>query len=568
MNLPALIAVAQGQKPADLLIANVKLINVLSGEIYPAHIAIFEGVIAGLEELPAKQVIDAQGAYAAPGFIDGHVHLESSLLTPAQFARAVVPHGTTTVVADPHEIANVLGLPGLDYMLTASENLPLDIFFMLPSCVPATHLESSGAVLTATDLQPYFKHPRVLGLAEMMNYPGVLSGDPQVLEKLVMARAKIIDGHAPLLGGSALSAYCAAGIASDHECSNTAEALEKLRRGMFIMIREGSAARNLKDLLPLISPHNASHCGFVTDDRHPDMLMDEGHIDAIVRQAIKLSLAPITAIQLATINTARYFGLQRRGALAPGYQADIVLFDDFERMNILTVFQRGKLVAEAGQVVVDIPSVAVRVTNSLNFAPFDIAALRIEARSRWVRVIEIVPGQIITKNILAEAPTKDGLIVSDVSRDLLKLVVIERHHATGRMGKALVSGLGLQRGALATTVAHDSHNIIAAGVADEDLYQAVQLLKELGGGQVVVAEGKLLAQLALPVAGLLSDRPLEEVRRQSDQLKHAARHLGCKLTDPFMTLSFLALPVIPELKLTDLGLIDVTQFKPVELWVE
>lgn len=568
MNLPALIAVAQGQQPADLLLANVQLLNVLSGEIYPAHIAVFEGVIAGLEELPAKQVIDARGAFAAPGLIDGHVHLESSLLTPAQFARAVVPHGTTTVVADPHEIANVLGLAGLDYMLTASEHLPLDIFLMLPSCVPATHLESSGAVLTAADLQPYLKHPRILGLAEMMNYPGVLSGDPQVLAKLAMAREKIIDGHAPLLSGSPLSAYCAAGISSDHECSHAAEALEKLRRGMFIMVREGSAARNLRDLLPLVTPYNANHCGFVTDDRHPDMLLNDGHIDAIVRQAIKLGLDPVTAIKMATINTARHFGLRRRGALAPGYQADIVLFDDFERLHVLKVFKRGRLVAENGKMVVEIPAASVQVTNSVNFAPFDVSALRLEARSERVRMIEIVPGQIITKNTLTEAPQRDGLIVSDPARDLLKLIVVERHHATGRIGKGLVKGLGLQRGALASTVAHDSHNIIAAGVTDEDLYQAVQLLKEIGGGQVVVVDGKPLAQLALPVAGLLSDRSLEEVHRQCEQLQHAARQLGCQLPDPFMTLAFLALPVIPELKLTDLGLIDVLQFKPVGVGVE
>lgn len=568
MLLPDLIAVAQGQKPADLVIHNVRLVNVLAGEIHPAAIAIYQGVVAALCPLPAKQELDGGGAYAAPGFIDGHVHIESSLLTPSQFARAVLPHGTTTVIADPHEIANVWGLKGIDYMLTSSADLPLDIYFMLPSCVPATHLEKSGAELDAASLQPYLQQPRVLGLAEMMNYPGVLSADSAVLEKIELAYERIIDGHAPLLSGKSLAAYCAAGISSDHESSNLTEAREKLRNGLFLMIREGSAARNLLDLLPLVTPTNACRTGFVTDDRHPDMLMDEGHIDSMIKKSVHWGLDPVIAIQMATINTARHFGLKRHGAIAPGYQADIVLFSDFSDMHIQKVFKQGRLVAEDYHLVSALPPDSTPSVSSLNLAPLNRADFKIKAEGDRVHVIGIVPGQIVTQKIVCAAPIVDGWLVSDPAQDLLKLVVIERHRATGRMGKALVKGVGLQQGALASTVAHDSHNLIAVATNDDDLYLAVQVLRDLGGGQVVVSQGRVLAQLPLPVAGLLSTQPLEIVRRDSDQLKQAARRLGCKLDDPFMTLSFLALPVIPELKLTDLGLIDVQQFKPISLWAD
>ncbi len=567
MNLGALIQVARDELPADCLIKNVQLINVLSGEIYHTHIALYADCIVGCGDYSGRTTIDANGAYAAPGFIDGHVHIESSLLTPLQFARAVLPHGTTTVIADPHEIVNVLGLAGLDYMLNSSVALPLEIFFMVPSCVPATHLETAGAQVTAADLRPYLTHPRILGLAEMMNYPGVLMRDQEVLAKIGAAHDKIIDGHAPLLSGHDLTAYCAAGITSDHESSSGAEALEKLRQGLFVMIREGSAARNLSDLLPLVSPINAANLGLVTDDRHPDFLMDEGHIDSMVRQAIHQGLEPVSAIQLATINTARHFGLKRQGAIAPGYQADLVLFDNFKDFHILKVFKKGRLVAENGKLTTEIAQPEVANRSTINLASFTIEDLQVAARSTKIRAIEIVPHQILTKTKITTPKIENGQVVADITSDLLKLVVIERHHATGNIGKAFISGFGLQRGALASSVAHDSHNIIAVGVSDSDIFNAIQALKKLGGGQVVIANGEVLAQLPLPVAGLMSDRPLEEVRQRCEQLKQAAHQLGCQLPDPFMTLSFLALPVIPELKLTDRGLVDVQRFELVDMWV-
>ncbi|MDD5765871.1 MAG: adenine deaminase [Candidatus Marinimicrobia bacterium] len=563
-----LIRAARGEARIDLLLKNVQLVNVLSGEIYRTDIGIDNGRIVGFGNYSSEETIDLDGHYIAPGLIDGHVHVESSLLSPVEFARTVLPFGTTTVVADPHEIANVLGSDGIHLMIDLSEKLPIDIFFMIPSCVPATHLETAGAVLTVTEMKNWIDHPRVLGIGEMMNFPGVLFGVPEVLEKLAIVGDKAIDGHAPLLSGNDLSAYVGAGISSDHESTSPGEAREKLRNGMFLMIREGSAARNLETLLPVVTSLNSSGCGFVTDDRHPDFLMDFGHIDGMVRKAIQLGLNPINALQMASLNTARHFNIRKTGAIAPGYFADMIVFDDFEHFTVQKVFKRGRLVAENGKPIVDIPSVSNLRYGSVQVGQLDRERLKIDAKGKSVHVIEIVPDQILTKKTVCEATIHAGQVVSDISRDILKIAVIERHHRTGNIGLGFVKGLGLKSGAIASTVAHDSHNLIVVGVTDEDMLAAVAAIVQMNGGQVVVENGKVQATLPLPLAGLMSDRPVSVVREKMDELNRAARKLGSIPENPFMTLSFLALPVIPELKITDKGLVDVGRFDFIPLFVE
>lgn len=566
MEFERLIAAARGEEPADLLLKNARLVNVLSGEIHAADVAVAGGQVLGWGAYEAREVVDVEGRFVCPGLLDAHVHLESAMVHPAEFARAVVPRGTTGVFTDPHEIANVLGLEGVHYMLRASEGLPLRVYVMAPSCVPATTMETAGAELTAAEIEALWAHERVIGLAEMMNFPGVLYRVPEVLAKLRAAAGRPIDGHAPGLGGLDLNAYIAAGVGSDHETTELEEAREKLRRGMHLMIREGTTARNLEALLPAVTPANARMCHFCTDDRHPDTLLTEGGVDDVVRKAIARGLDPVTAIQMATINTALYFRRWDLGAVAPGCQADLVVLDDLEDLRAWRVYAGGRLVAEEGRYLAATAEGArVPMPRSMNLDPATVD-FTIRPGEGPARVIGIIPEQIVTEDLRLEPTVEDGVVVADPARDLLKMAVVERHRGTGRAGLGLVRGLGLRSGALASSVAHDSHNVVVAGASDDDMRAALAAVVEMGGGQVVVDGGRVLAACPLPIAGLMSDRPLPEVRDQVAALTEAARGLGSSLPDPLMTMSFLALPVIPALKLTDQGLVDVTRFDFVPLF--
>ena len=561
------IAVSRGIRKADLVLRGGRVVNVFSGEVYRTDVAIHQGRIAGLGEYKGKTVINVDSKLILPGLIDSHVHLESSLLTPAEFAKAALPHGTTAVIADPHEIANVLGKKGIVYILKASKGLPLDFYFMLPSCVPATTLETSGARLTANDLLPFLKHERVLGLAEMMNYPGVLSGDADVLQKLSRFKNNTIDGHAPELSGKDLSAYIGAGITSDHECTSAAEAREKVRLGMTIFVREGSAAKDMEALLPAVTPANSRFFCFATDDFQPGDLKN-GSINLLIKKAIRIGLDPITAVQMATINPARHFGLKGKGAVIPGYAADMAVIDSFKNCAVEMVFKAGNLVARGGTSVIPCESRHHEQTReTVKIRTITKQDLRIRAKTGQVRVIELIPDQIETKQAILPVSTQGGFISSDPGRDILKLVVIERHKSTGNVGIGLVRGFGIRSGAIAGTVAHDSHNLIAVGVSDEDILAAVSEIRKLQGGLVVVNKRKVLAEMPLPVAGLMSDKPLDYVVKNLAKIEKAVNGLGVTTKHPFGVLSFLALPVIPELKLTDKGLVDVNKFKFVDLFV-
>jgi len=567
MELEKRIALARGEGKVELLLKNCRVVNVFSGKVEKTSIAVAGGIIVGLGDYRAKKIIDCRGAHCAPGFTDSHVHIESSMVTVPEYARAVVPHGTTTAVIDPHEIANVFGLSGIRYMLNASEGCPLNVYVMLSSCVPACGLDTSGAELTSSDLASLWSEERVLGLAEMMNYPGVLARDPEVMAKLRAAVGRPIDGHAPGLSGRDLNAYIAAGVGSDHECSTLAEAREKLARGMFIMLREGTAAKNLKTLLPVCTPGSCRRCLLATDDRHPEDLLAEGHIDYLVRTAIAEGIDPVDAIRMATLNPARYFGLSNQGAVAPGYRADLVTFGGFRSLAVDRVFKDGRLVAKEGRMVLkgwepELPM--LRGSINVNWA--DLSEFTIPAGKGKARVIGVVPDQIFTKKLLLSPKIKGGEAVSDPKRDILKIAVIERHTASGRMGLGFVRGFGLKTGALASSVAHDSHNIIVVGADDKDMMTAVIEVARMGGGQAVVAADRVTAALELPIAGIISPRPLAEVRRAITLLNRAARELGCSLKDPFMTLSFLALPPIPSLKISDRGLVDADNFRIVPLY--
>ena len=562
-----LIRVARGEAEADLVLKNANLVNVFSGDVHVCDVAIARSHIAGVGEYRARNEIDLAGRYLAPGFIDGHVHIESAMVAVPEFARAVVPRGTTTVIADPHEIANVLGLDGVRYILETSKYNPLSVYVMAPSCVPATGLETAGSSLSAEDIAPLLSDKWVLGLGEMMNYPGVLFCDEGVLGKIEAAKGQPVDGHAPGLAGKDLNAYVAAGVASDHECTTVEEAREKLRLGMHIMIREGSTARNLRGLLPLVTPENARRCLFVTDDRHPSDLLREGHIDFLLREAIAQGLDPILAIQMATINPAEYFRLHDKGAIAPGRRADLVVLSDLHDLWAELVFRGGQLVAQDGQLLPEtIRQVTTPLRSSINIAPLDEGAFRVPADGSRLRVIGVLPGQIVTEKLLLPPRVEDGAAVADVERDILKLAVVERHLASGRVGVGFVRGFGLRRGAIASSVAHDSHNVIVVGTNDADMLAAVREVARLRGGLVAIMDGQLAAAVPLPIAGLMSDRPLGVVADQLDRLLSVAREMGCTLHDPSMSLAFLALPVIPALKLTDRGLVDVTQFRFVPLF--
>ncbi|MBX5448686.1 adenine deaminase [Thermogemmatispora sp.] len=566
------IRVARGDEPADLVLRNARLVNVCSGECYPADIALAGGHVVGISE-PAggyhgQQERDLEGRWLAPALMDGHMHIESTMLVLSEFARLVVPRGVTAVMLDPHEFANVLGLAGIRFVLETGRDLPLDAFVLLSSCVPASQYETPYRPLLASDLLPLLTEERVLGLAEMMDMPGVLRGDEQVLAKIVatLNHGLVVDGHAPGLQGRDLCAYAAAGILSDHECTTPAEARERLRLGMWLMIREGSAARNLEALLPLIKELHPPRAFFVTDDRDPLDLLERGHIDSMVRRAIELGLDPVEAIRLASYNTAQYFHLSDRGAIVPGAVADLVVLDDLATFQVESVYKNGRLVAQGGRLLAEPPASELQgLSNTIRITTLREEDLRIAGQPGPVAVIGIEPGQIVTRHLQLEAPLRDGEIVADPERDLLKLVVIERHHASGRLGLGLVQGLGLKRGALASSVAHDAHNLVIAGVSDHDILKAAQTLAAMGGGFALVVDGELRASVPLPLAGLVSSAPISELVARLRALDEAAADLGCTLEHPCMTLSFLSLSVIPALKLTDQGLIDVERFTPIPL---
>ncbi len=564
MEKTDLIRVAAGNLPADLALRNAQIINTVTGSIDYGDVAVYGGLIAGVGHYEnADHSIDLDGTYLLPGLIDGHTHIESSMLHPARYAEAIVPRGTLTLVTDLHEITNVCGIQGVEFGIRWSHRLPLDMRFMAPSCVPSSPLETSGAVLDPSSVRRLLAEPDVIGLGEVMNYPGVLSGSPDVLEKLEAAYGKPIDGHAPGLRGHNLNAYLAAGIMSDHECTTLEEAEEKLRKGMYLMIREGSSEKNLEALLPAVTPETQGRCMFVVDDRSAGDLAREGDMDHVVRKAISLGLDPIRAIQLATINTALYFRLHDRGSISPGRIAHLITVRDLESFLVDRVFHAGKLVAQEGRPLFTLPLDADELLDTIRIAPLSVEDLKVPQTSGEFPVIELVPGQIVTRRRMLTPRIWEGTYVSDTDRDILKLVVVERHHATGNVGKGFVTGFGLQRGALASSIAHDSHNIVCVGVTDEDMLGAIETLEHVQGGLVAFADGEAKATLPLPIAGLLSPEPLDSVVAAQRHVDEAARQLGALPSAVFSLLSFLALPVIPELRVTDLGVVDVTQFRVV-----
>ncbi|ACS78583.1 adenine deaminase [Maridesulfovibrio salexigens] len=566
MQLARMIDLARGSGRVDLVIRNCRVVNVLSGEIHQADVGIADGFFLGFGAYKGKHEYDAKGRFLLPGLVEGHIHIESTLLTPPGFARAVAEHGTAAVVCDPHEIANVLGRTGVEYMLKTSRYLPVSIFFMFPSCVPATALEDSGARLNSVDVEHFLRlYPdRILGLAEMMNFPGVLAGDEVVLSKLKAAAGKVIDGHAPLLSGMDLNGYVLAGPRSDHECSNISEALEKMRAGMHLMMREGSLERNMEDLLGVVNDFNSQNISIVTDDRNVLDLRENGHLDYGLRRAVALGMDPIRAVQMVSINPARYFGLNGYGAIGPGFKANCFLVDDLKDFTIHDVFLSGLQLDEH-----DFESGnGLPVRSSMNIgAEINESMFEPEKGSGKIRVIGTSHGQLLTENLVMEPLLEDGIPIADPARDICKLTVIERHRATGHYATGFVRGLGITDGAIAGTVAHDSHNLIVAGMNDADMVLAAQEVVRMGGGFVVVREGSIVATLPLPIAGLMSDKGLVEVADGVRELNRATQKLGCSY-NPFMLISFLALPVIPSLKLTDRGLVDVDAFDFTGLWTD
>ncbi len=566
-KLEKIIKVARGLEKADLVIKNANMINVLSEEIHKCDIAISDGIIAGIgKDYEGKKEIDINGAYVSPAFIDGHVHLESSMLLPHEFAKAVVPCGTTTVITDPHEISNVLGLHGISYMHEAVKNLPLNVYTMLPSCVPATPYETSGFDLNSYDLALLIDSPWVLGIAEMMNYSGLLNLDKNVLAKLDLAKSKgkRIDGHAPFLSGKDLCAYVASGVKSDHECTTPEEAIEKIRLGMYIMIREGTAAKDLDALIPVLKEKNTRKCMFVTDDRHPKDL--KVHINDMVRRTVEAGVDVIKAVQIGSLNTAEYFGLKNQGAIAPGYRADLLILPDLKSFKPDIVIKDGKIVAENGELLKSFTKFEKpSVRSSINVRWIEEKDFTIKGTSKFVNTIEIIPHQLVTKSSICEAKFENGLLNSNIETDTLKILVMERHRATGNIGKGFVKGFNLKSGAIASTVAHDSHNMIIIGTNDFDMYTAAVELVKMQGGKIVVKDGKVLAKLPLPIAGLISDKDFEYVVQHCEDLNKAVKELGCTLDDAFMTMGFLSLPVIPELKITDKGLFSTKKWDFVDI---
>ena len=553
-----------------MVLKNAEVFHVYTGEFILCDIAIADGYIAGTGSYFGIEEIDMQGKYITPGFIDAHVHIESSMLTPYQFAKAALPCGVTTIVTDPHEIANVCGAKGIQYMLDATERLPLNVYFMLPSCVPATDFEDSGAVLLAEDLEPFMEHPRVLGLAEVMNAPGVLQQDENVMAKLEMAGKGRIDGHAPGLTSSQLMGYAAAGITTDHECITKEQALDRLRAGIKVMLREGTAAKNMRSLLPTVNPDTAPYFMFCADDKIPAELLDSGYINYMVKTAIEEGVSVANALQIATINAARHYGIKDAGAILPGRRADLLVFDKLDEWKPLQVYKDGRLAVDNGQLLQEGRNCdSSSLEHTVNLAPVTVESFRLPLKTEMANVIGLVPYQIVTNKAALAVKRVDGCAVSDVENDILKLAVLERHHATGNIGLGLVKGFGLKRGALASTVGHDSHNLIVIGTNDEDMLAAVQELQRIGGGICIAEDGQIRGALPLPVGGLMTNEPALMVAKQQAEMIALAREMGVpEFYSPFLTLAFLSLPVIPSLKLTDRGLVDVDSFKFIPLEVK
>ena len=556
------MAVARGEEPADLVVSGGHVLSVFTKEWLDVDVAIKDGHVVGLGHYEGRERLDVSGAYVVPGFIDAHMHIESSKLTVDEFARAVLAHGTTAVVADPHEIANVLGTDGIHWLLDCCEDLPLDVFVMASSCVPASRFESPRRPFTVGDIESLLRRSRTIGIAEMMNFPGVIAGSPSELAKLETGLTDHVDGHAPGVRGPALNAYIAAGIETDHEAFTFEEALEKRRLGMWVLLREASIARNLRDLLPLVKRYGTERCAFCTDDREPDFIVEHGHINQMVRVAVEEGISPEDAVVMATINGAACHRLWRLGAIAPGYQADILVLDDLKSFRPQQVLKRG---APPRFVKLEVPE---WVRQTVSVAPVAASTFRVASGAKKIRVMRVVPAQLLTGVDAVEPMVQDGCIMADVSRDLVKIAVVERHHASGRIGVGFATSVGLQRGAFASTVAHDAHNIVVLGVEDQDMAACVTRLAEIGGGIVIAEGGRVVEELPLPVAGLMSDRPLQEVHERLRSMERRLNAMGVTMASPFMTLSFLALSVIPDLKITDRGLVDVNRFELVPLGIE
>ncbi len=569
MSLREKIEVAKEEREGDVILKDVKIVNVFDNSIEEGDIIIYENKIVGVGKYnKAKEIYNLKGYYASPGLIDSHIHIESTFLTPGEFAKAVIPQGTLCVIADPHEIANVSGIRGIKYILNASENLPMDIFFMLPSCVPSSPYENSGARLNIEHLYPFLSNDRVIGLGEMMNYPGVLNCDADVLKKLEYFENKIIDGHAPFLLGNNLNAYITGGIKSDHECTNLPEAREKLKKGMWIMIREGSAAKDLDALFPLIDTNTYPQILLCTDDRHPKDLIKEGHINSILKKLVKKGLDPVLSIRLATLNPSRYFNLPKIGAIAPNYYANIVVFSDLNNFEPLLTFYKGNLVAKEGVPMFSYEKTKSEggVKNTINIKTLTYDKIKIKASNDSINVIGASSKSLITERYILKAKIEDGYVVSDTKRDILKIVVVERHKATGNVGVGFIKGFKLKEGAIASSIAHDHHNIISIGTNDKDILLSISILESYGGGISIAKNGKIVHLLSLPYGGLMTDKSAKEVNEEYNRLLFIANKLGVELEDPFMTLSFMALPVIPHLKITDIGLVDTDNFKVISIF--
>lgn len=560
------LRIAAKREKADLVIKHASIVNVFTGELMKGDLAVSDDTIAGIGQYEGKQTIDAKGKFIIPGLIDGHVHIESSMLAPQEFAKVLMLHGVTTAITDPHEIANVAGTKGIQYMLDQSEGLPLDIRVMLPSCVPAVPNDSNGAALYADDLAPFFKHERVLGLAEVMDFPSVQNTSADMVKKLILTKENngVIDGHAAGIERESLNVYSAAGIRNDHEATTEQEGKDRLDLGLYLMIREGTVAKDLKALLPVVTERNARRCLFVTDDKLIDDLLHEGSVDHCIRLAIKEGLDPITAIQMATINTAECYKQDRIGAVSPGYKADFLIVDSLEELTIEHVYKEGKCIVENGKLKTEqFKKQGYEDTSlpGLNYAPFNTSELQLPLQSDICNVIAIIPNSIVTEHLIEKVSVENGIFQPSVEQDLLKLVVVERHHRTGNIGRGIVKGFGFKKGAIATTISHDSHNIVAVGTNDEDIQLAIEELKNINGGITAVAEGQLIAALPLPIAGLISDQSYETLYDQMNTLNEQVKQLGGSSNfNPFLTLSFLSLSVIPTLKLTDKGLFDFSSF--------
>ena len=567
--MKSLIEVATKREKADIVIKGCMVLDVFCGKLEKKEVAIKDGYIAALGHgYEADIVIELPKGFILPGFIDAHIHVESSMLNPVEFTKAVLPRGTTAVIADPHEIANVCGNKGIEYMLLESEGLPVDFFFTVPSCVPATlDFETSGAILKVEDIAEWLTHNRIVGLGEVMNFPGVINGDEEILRKIYTAISvgKRVDGHAPGLMGDELCAYVSTGIASDHECTHLQEAEDKLKRGMYIMIREGSTAKNMAALVPLVRAYGVSRFMLVSDDRHADDLLEEGHMDELLRKAVYMGLPPNIAVRMATFNPAFYFNLRRRGAVAPGYIADIVIVEDLKRFFPLFVIKNGVVVAEKKRLLIDIFRRAELQLPKFNVKLKD-DPFKVDAKGKRIRVIGIIPDEIVTEHLIEDAKIEDGRVVADVERDILKIAVVERHKGTGNIGVGFVKGIGIKKGAIASSVAHDSHNIVVVGTNDRDMEVAVKHIISMNGGLAVAVDGEVKLSLELPIAGLMSDKSATYVASRLKELKAFTKGIGAQHDNPFMAISFLALPVIPKLKITDKGLVDVEKFSFVDLF--